>query len=108
MSSTYRCVVHGAIDADARERVRVGLSDIEHRRFGRAAEEVEVKFVEVAEGTWFTAGRPSKASFVQGTVPAGTDQEVRAAHMADVCRLFSDATGVSYNDVVVVAADPSS
>lgn len=103
--SSYRCVVHGTIDDDTRRRVVTGLTAIEADRFGVPAEQVDVRFVEIAEGTWFTAGQPSRASFVQGTVPQGTSQNVRAAHMADVCQAFSDATGCSYDDVVVVAAD---
>lgn len=106
--SSYRCVVHGRIDDEARALVRASLTELEEKRFGTAADDVSVTFVEVAEGTWFTAAKPSKASFVQGTVPPGTTQEVRAAHMADVCEAFSSATGSSYDDVVVVAADRTS
>ena len=106
--STYRCVVHGAIAPETRARVVTGLTELESKRFGTDAADVDVTFVEVAEGTWFTAGKPSRASFVQGTVPPGTSQETRAAHMADVCEMFSTVTGSSYDDVVVVAANRSS
>ncbi len=82
-----------------------GLAGVETNRFGVAPDDVTVTFVEVAEGTWFTGGKPSKASMVQGTVPAGTSQDVRAAHMADLCQAFSLATGSPYDDVMVVAAD---
>ncbi|MGI9597368.1 MAG: tautomerase family protein [Acidimicrobiales bacterium] len=102
---SYRCVVHGTIDDDARSRVVDGLVAIEGERFGVAADDVSVTFIEVAKGTWFTGGKPSNASFVQGTVPPGTSQDVRAAHMADVCQAFSSATGSPYDDVMVVAAD---
>lgn len=103
--SRYRCLVNGTIEAAARERVVEGLTAVEAERFGVAADEVTVDFVEVAAGTWFTGGRPSAASMVQGTVPPGTTQDVRAAHMADVCRVFSEATASPYDDVMVVAAD---
>ena len=103
--SSYRCVVHGTIDDDARARVVQGLIGVETDRFGVAADDVTVTFVEVAKGTWFTGGKPSNASMVQGTVPAGTTQDVRAAHMADVCEVFSLATGSASDDVMVVAAD---
>lgn len=106
--SSYRCVVHGHLDEAARARVRAGLTELEEKRFGTAAGDVAVTFVEVTEGTWFTAAKPSRASFVQGTVPPGTSQAVRAAHMAEVCETFSSATGSSYDDVVVVAADRTS
>lgn len=106
--SRYRCVVHGPIDAATRARVRAGLTELDVQRFGTAADDVSVTFVEVAEGLWFTAAEPSRASFVQGTVPPGTSQAVRAAHMARVCETFSSATGSSYDDVVVVAADRTS
>ncbi|MGH1492554.1 MAG: tautomerase family protein [Acidimicrobiales bacterium] len=97
--------MNGTIDDGARARVIEGLVGLETDRFGVAADDVTVTFVEVTEGTWFTGGKPSNASMVQGTVPAGTTQDVRAAHMADVCQVFSSATGSPYDDVMVVAAD---
>lgn len=103
--SSYRCLVNGSIDEATRAKVVEGLTGLEASRFGVAAEDVTVRFVEVAEGTWFTGAKPSRASMVQGTVPPGTGQDVRAAHMADVCRVFSSATGSPYDDVMVVAAD---
>lgn len=99
----YKCLVNGAISASARATVVDGLRRLEGERFG--ASDVTVDFIEIPEGRWFTAGRPSKASMVLGTVPAGTPQDVRVEFMDAVARLFATATGTDYHDVMVSAPD---
>ena len=56
--------------------------------------------------TFNQIGFVATKSFIDGSVPAGTSQQVRVELMAAVCRLFSDVTGAPYDDVMVVAADP--
>lgn len=99
----YKCLVNGGISDDAQRAVEEGLRRLNVERFGIA--DVPVEFIAVAEGLWYTAGRPSKASMVLGSVPAGTPQDVRVEVMDAIARLFSDATGTDYHDVMVVAAD---
>lgn len=103
---TYKCLVNGSIDAVQRERVVQGLQAVYRRAFELPADQLSVEFTEVPKGLWFTAGQVSKASMVLGSVPAGTSQPQRVSLMAEVCRMFSDATGAPYDDVMVVAADP--
>ena len=102
----FKCLVNGAIDAPTRDRVAQGVRAIYGRHFGLPPAQLQVDFIEVAAGMWFTAGRPSQASMVLGSVPAGTSQQTRVDLMAAVCEMFSEATGAPYNDVMVVAADP--
>jgi phenylpyruvate tautomerase PptA (4-oxalocrotonate tautomerase family) len=64
-----------------------------------------VEFTEVRPGLWFTAGEPSTASMVLGSVPSGTPQALRVEVMDAVARMFSEATGSDYEHVMVVAAD---
>ena len=71
------------------------------------ARTLAVEFTEVDPGLWFTAGEPSQASMVLGSVPAGTSQPARIALMDAVARMFSEVTGAPYHDVMVVAADRS-
>lgn len=101
----FKCLVNGAIAPAMRERVAAGLASIYLERFGLPAHELTVEFSEIAAGMWFTGGKPSGASMVLGSVPAGTSQAVRVRVMDDVARMFSDATGATYHDVMVVAAD---
>lgn len=101
-----KCLVNGAIAPDSRARVVQGLADIYSARFGLPASELEVEFNEVDAGMWFTAGKPSRASMVLGSVPAGTTQALRVQLMDDMARMFSEVTGAPYHDVMVVAADP--
>jgi len=102
----YKCLVNGAIPESAREQVRQGLARIHGQMFGLAPDAIAVEFTEVTAGLWFTGGKPSQASMVLGSVPAGTSQQTRVELMAAVCEMFSEATGAPYNDVMVVAADP--
>ena len=103
---TYKCLVNGPIAEATREQVAAGLVRIHAERFGATAADLQVEFTEVTPGLWFTGGKPSRASMVLGSVPAGTSQQARVELMAAVCRLFSDVTGAPYDDVLVVAADP--
>ena len=102
----YKCLVNGTISARAREQVGQGLARINAEMFGLAPDAIAIEFTEVRPGLWFTGGKPSQASMVLGSVPAGTSQATRVALMAAVCQMFSDATGAPYDDVMVVAADP--
>ncbi len=99
----YKCLVNGAIDDGRRAAVAEGLARLNEERFGIA--DVPVEFIEIPEGRWFTAGQPSKASMVLGSVPAGTDQATRVEVMDAIARLFSEITDTDYHDVMVVAAD---
>lgn len=105
MTIKFKCLVNGAIAAPVRDRVAQGLRSIYLRRFGLPDEAVRVEFTEVAPGLWFTAGRPSDASMVLGSVPPGTAQSERVALMDEVARMFSAETGAVYEHVMVVAAD---
>lgn len=102
---TYKCLVNGSIDAATRERVVNGLTEIHRVHFNWPEAALRVEFIEVAAGRWFTAGQPSRASMVLGSVPPGTSQVARVALMEAVCRMFSEQTGAPYDDVMVVAAD---
>ncbi|MEI8302480.1 MAG: hypothetical protein WCG13_04250 [Burkholderiales bacterium] len=103
----YKCLVNGRIAEPAREQVREGLRRINAERFGVPPESLSVEFTEVTPGLWFTAGEPSQASMVLGSVPPGTAQPARIALMDEVARMFSEITGAPYHDVMVVAADRS-
>ncbi|MDH3683560.1 MAG: hypothetical protein OEV40_26880 [Acidimicrobiia bacterium] len=103
---TFKCLLNGAIDDAARNRVVDGLARIHGEHFGVDPGEVTVEFTEVATGRWYTGGELSSASMVLGTVPAGTPQDVRERVMDEIARCFSAVTDTDYHDVMVVAADP--
>lgn len=102
---TYKCLVNGGIDAATRAEVTAGLARLAADRFGISSDAVTVSFTEIPPGRWFTAGRPSSASMVLSSVPAGTDQATREAVMEEICALWSRLTGADYHHVMVVAAD---
>ena len=100
----FKCLVNGTIDARQRVAVEQSVTEI----FARHLPQVRlsaIEFVEVQRGLWFTAGKPSQATMLLGSVPRGTDQPVRVALMDDLAHRFSEITGAPYHDVMVVAAD---
>ncbi len=103
--ATFKCLVNGTIDDATRHRVREALAGLTEARFGTPAASVAVSFTEIPPGNWYTAGEPSAASMVLGTVPPGTSQEVREEVMAAICAAFSTITGADHDRVMIVAAD---
>ncbi|MEL7158577.1 MAG: hypothetical protein AAFN30_18545 [Actinomycetota bacterium] len=103
--ATYKCLVNRSLGTALEQRLAEGLTFITVNRFGPDPEPVEVSFTEVEAGRWYTAGKPSDSTMVLGSVPAGTPQDVREAHMAEVARFFSETTGDHIDQVMVVAAD---
>lgn len=103
-SLPFKCLVNGTIDADQRQAVTRAVIDCfeQHVPEARLA---PIEFVEVAQGMWFTAGKPSHATMLLGSVPKGTAQQTRIALMDDLAHRFSEITGAPYHDVMVVAAD---
>jgi phenylpyruvate tautomerase PptA (4-oxalocrotonate tautomerase family) len=100
----FKCLVNGVIDARQRSAVEHSVTEV----FARHLPQVRlaaVEFVEVERGLWFTAGKPSQASMLLGSVPRGTEQSVRVALMDALAHRFSEITGAPYHDVMVVAAD---
>ena len=101
----YKCLVNGAIDDVARRRATDALGLVAADHLGLDPSAVTVEFIVVPEGRWYTAGEPSRASMVLGTVPPGTTQETRVRVLEAMARSFAEATGAEFDDVMVVAAD---
>ncbi len=103
--AAYRCLIHGTISDRLQHRLAEGLTFITVNRFGPSPEPIEVSFTEVERGRWFTAGEPSTSTMVLGSVPAGTDQATREAHLDEVARFVAQTTGDPLDSIMVVAAD---
>ena len=103
--TTYKCLVNGSLTKATEQRLAEGLTFITINRFGPTPDPIEVSFTDIEDGRWFTAGQPSASTMVLGSVPPGTAQEVREAHMNEVARFFSQTTGADLDHIMVVAAD---
>lgn len=60
--SIYKCLVNRSIDAPTRCRVAEELERLTNAHIDLADQAIDVEFVEVAKGAWFTGGVPSTAS----------------------------------------------
>ena len=103
--ATYKCLLSHPLGDGDRQRLVEGLAAITIDRFGSAGGPVEVEFTEVEAGRWFTAAEPSSATMVLGSVPPGTSQEDREAHMDTVASFVAHTMDEPLDHIMVVAAD---
>lgn len=103
--AVYKCLLNGDLDEATRRAVEAGLAGVANEHLGIDPASVSVEFTVVPEGRWYTAGRPSTASMVLGSVPAGIGQETRVKVLEAMARSYCDITGADFHDVLVVAAD---
>ena len=98
------CLVQaGQISAETRAALAQKLDGFTRSNFGSAA---EIRWIEVAAGSGFTAGQPSTTSVVSMTAPAPLDQSTRAALLQELCGFWAADTDGSLDEVMAVIADP--
>ena len=66
---------------------------------------VNVLFLDMPEGTSFTAGRPSARSFVMGEIRQGHDVQTRHTLLRDLSQLWTSLTGQSEAEVIVALSE---
>lgn len=101
----YKCLLNGPLDEATQAEVVTALGAVAAEHLGADPAEVSVEFTVVPKGRWYTAGVPSQASMVLGTVPPGTAQDDRVRVLEAMARTFTEVTGADFDDVMVVAAD---
>jgi len=102
----YACMVQEGQPAEgARDRLAEGLKRLAAETFGDAPADVEIRWITIRKGFGFTAGRPSASSLIVRSVPAGFEDDRRAAFMGAVCELWQEVTGCAVDDVVVTTLD---
>jgi phenylpyruvate tautomerase PptA (4-oxalocrotonate tautomerase family) len=62
---------------------------------------VNVLFLDMPEGTSFTAGRPSTRSFVMGEIRQGHDVQTRHTLLRDLSQMWISLTGQSEAELIV-------
>jgi hypothetical protein len=98
----YACMVQeGQIADRMRDRLGAGLRQLAAETFGEAEAEVEIRWVTIAKGFGFTAGKPSTSSLIARSAPAGFGDDERRAFMSRVSDLWREVTGCHPDEVVV-------
>lgn len=96
------CMVQeGQIGSEIRQKLERELSSIVANHF---SEEVAIGWFDVAKGSGFTAGAPSRSSIVSLQAPS-VPQDKRTEVLTAVCDAWSRETGCHVNDVVATVMD---
>jgi len=98
-------VQQGQTPASLQDELAQRLGELGRATFGDPPGDPDIRWVMVAEGFGFTAGRPSTSSLLIRTVPAGYPDDEREAFLLRVCNLWQDVTGCSKDEIVATAFD---
>jgi phenylpyruvate tautomerase PptA (4-oxalocrotonate tautomerase family) len=102
----FQLLLHeGVVDKAKQPKLARELRRIYAGRFGGSEDDVAVDVTEIPKGRFFTAGEPSRSSFIGGTVPKGTSNAERTRLMSDITAAWCELTGCTPNDVVVSMSD---
>ena len=102
------CMVQqGQIPQATREKLAKGLHRAAQDVLGDYAAELQVAWMDIAEGSGYTAGHPSTSSLVGMPVPDGTNPATREALLSAICSTWTVVTGCSVNEIVATAFDES-
>jgi hypothetical protein len=103
---TCQIMLHeGVVDEDLRPALEAGIRRIYGDVVGILPADLEVEYVDVPAGRWFTAGVISRNSSVHATVPAGFDSDARTKLLTEIYDHWRATTGCTPNEIVVVAVD---
>jgi hypothetical protein len=98
-------VQEGVVDDDLRPTLEAGIRRIYGDVVGIPPEDLEVEYVDVPAGQWFTAGVTSRNSIVHTTVPAGFNSDARTKLLTEIYDHWRATTGCTPNEIVLSAVD---
>lgn len=67
----------------------------------------DVRWIEVSEGSGYTAGKPSRSSVIILTADRPLQQSRRADLLLQLCSAWAEKAGSDLDHVLAVLADPS-
>src|SRR5258707_2534331 len=98
----YQCIVPaGSLNADTRATLAEGISEFHPAVTGALRGFVNVLFVEYQPGTYFTAGKPSTCSAINGSIRAGRDRETRARLLTELSQAWVSITGQDARSLLI-------
>lgn len=99
------CVIQ---EGQGPDQNRAALADaLDHYAQEFLGDSLQVNWVPVAEGSGFTAGRPSTSSVVSITAGKPLAQQRREMLLRELVSLWTNQTGCDVDEVVAVLADPT-
>jgi phenylpyruvate tautomerase PptA (4-oxalocrotonate tautomerase family) len=98
----YQCISPvGLVTDDARTLIATEITRIHCSATGAPPAFVNVLFVDMPDGNYFTAGLPSTHSLVVGEIRCGRDIATRQALLRDLSQMWTRLTGQSDTELVV-------
>lgn len=99
------CLVQaGQIAPETQSALREKLDGFAKSKFGSAA---QIRWVEIDEGSGYTANKPSTSSLVSLTADKPVEQGTRIGMLHELCELWAGETGCTLDEIVGVISDPT-
>lgn len=103
MSACLCFVQEGQISPTRKADLQQMLYSFSETNFGYVP---KMHWIEVAEGSGYTAGKPSKSSFVSLTAHKPLEQSQRAELLLQLCSAWAEKAGTDLDHILAVLADP--
>ncbi len=98
------CVVQqGQVSADVEDALKAEIDVFAQRAFREPA---DIDWIEVPEGSGFTAGKPSTTVIASLQSSKALEHDERVALLKQLCDICMDKTGRSSHEVVTSIRDP--
>ena len=98
----YQCISpEGLLDESARGKLAEEITRIHCDATGVPPTFVNVMFLDVPDGRYFVAGKPSAHSILNGAIRFGRDLATRQRILADLSRMWTQLTGQPEEELLI-------
>jgi phenylpyruvate tautomerase PptA (4-oxalocrotonate tautomerase family) len=98
----YQCISpDGLLDESARGKIAEEITRIHCDATGVPPAFVNVVFLDVPEGRYFVAGRPSAHSVLNGAIRVGRDLETRQRILRELSQMWTRLTGQTEGELLI-------
>jgi phenylpyruvate tautomerase PptA (4-oxalocrotonate tautomerase family) len=98
----YQCISpEGLLDESARGKLAEEITRIHCDATGVPPTFVNVMFLDVPDGRYFVAGRPSNHSVLNGAIRVGRDLEIRQRILRELSQMWTRLTGQTEGELLI-------
>jgi phenylpyruvate tautomerase PptA (4-oxalocrotonate tautomerase family) len=98
----YQCISpEGLLDQSARGKLAEEITRIHCDATGVPPTFVNVMFLDVPEGRYFVAGKPSAHSVLNGAIRVGRDLETRQRVLRELSQMWTRLTGQTEGELLI-------